>query len=244
MGKWGNTVERWYHRAAVVLWPRERTFVIRAKMSARWAIGEVASALRRRDGEAARRQAESLRPFWTQVARQDDRRGVFERTLWVAARLDDENLAASLLEPFALTRLTPSAASRLIDLLDRYGLDWCRTALGRWTAGNRPDGDAERGTWLASALPGLCQSLCAATGPAACDLAQWLVTEQWGWLTERWRACREYENPKDTFDELTSLASPMLGLLESSLVAGRPDVRDEIVAFSSSAEAGAPIGTL
>ncbi len=244
MGNWGNTVERWYHRAAVVLWPRERTFVIRAKMSARWAIGEVASALRRRDGEAARRQAESLRPFWTQVARQDDRRGVFERTLWVAARLDDENLAASLLEPFALTRLTPSAASRLIDLLDRYGLDWCRTALGRWTAGNRPDGDAERGTWLASALPGLCQSLCAATGPAARDLAQWLVTEQWGWLAERWRACREYENPKDTLDELASLASPMLGLLESSLMAGRLDVRDEIVTFSNSADAGAPIGAL
>jgi hypothetical protein len=31
MGNWGNTVDRWYHRAAVVLWPRERTFVIRAR---------------------------------------------------------------------------------------------------------------------------------------------------------------------------------------------------------------------
>lgn len=34
-GNAGNTVERWYHRAAVVLWPRSRTFVIRAKASAR-----------------------------------------------------------------------------------------------------------------------------------------------------------------------------------------------------------------
>jgi hypothetical protein len=30
-GNAGNTVEHWYHRAAVVLWPKERTFVIRAK---------------------------------------------------------------------------------------------------------------------------------------------------------------------------------------------------------------------
>jgi len=37
MGNWGNTVERWYHRAAVVLWPRERSFIIRAKTSARYA---------------------------------------------------------------------------------------------------------------------------------------------------------------------------------------------------------------
>ncbi len=39
-GNAGNTVEHWYHRAAVVLWPRERTFVIRAKASPRWGIGE------------------------------------------------------------------------------------------------------------------------------------------------------------------------------------------------------------
>ena len=30
-GNAGNTVEHWYHRAAVVLWPRERNFLIRAK---------------------------------------------------------------------------------------------------------------------------------------------------------------------------------------------------------------------
>jgi hypothetical protein len=34
MGNWGNTVDRWYHRAAVVLWPRERSFLLRAKASA------------------------------------------------------------------------------------------------------------------------------------------------------------------------------------------------------------------
>jgi hypothetical protein len=44
-GNAGNTVEHWYHRAAVVLWPRERTFVIRAKASPRWGIGEVAKSL-------------------------------------------------------------------------------------------------------------------------------------------------------------------------------------------------------
>ncbi len=33
MGNYGNTVDRWYHRAAVVMWPRERAFVLRAKAS-------------------------------------------------------------------------------------------------------------------------------------------------------------------------------------------------------------------
>jgi hypothetical protein len=46
MGNYGNTVDRWYHRAAIVLWPRDRTFVIRAKGSPYWGIGEVAKRLR------------------------------------------------------------------------------------------------------------------------------------------------------------------------------------------------------
>ena len=37
MGNSGNTVDRWYHRAALVLWPRQRAFIIRARLSPMWA---------------------------------------------------------------------------------------------------------------------------------------------------------------------------------------------------------------
>jgi hypothetical protein len=53
MGNWGNTVDRWYHRAAVVLWPRSRNFVIRAKTAPAWAVGELlktATLIAWRDG--------------------------------------------------------------------------------------------------------------------------------------------------------------------------------------------------
>jgi len=63
MGNWGNTVDRWYHRAAIVLWPRSRTFAIRAKVSARWAIGEIAKALGRKRLVEARKMAEQLVVF-------------------------------------------------------------------------------------------------------------------------------------------------------------------------------------
>ncbi|WP_462188592.1 MULTISPECIES: 2OG-Fe(II) oxygenase [unclassified Frankia] len=33
MGNWGNTLDRWYHRAAVVVWPREQAFANRAETS-------------------------------------------------------------------------------------------------------------------------------------------------------------------------------------------------------------------
>src|SRR5204862_2194289 len=74
MGNYGNTVDRWYHRAAVVLWPRDRTFVIRAKASPQWAIGELTTALKARDIEKARGMATDLVPFWSRVAPGEERR--------------------------------------------------------------------------------------------------------------------------------------------------------------------------
>lgn len=93
MGNWGNTVERWYHRAAVVIWPRERTFVIRAKASPRWAIGELAQRLKHRDAESARGFAQRLGAFWTQVAPREESARFFERTLAVAEALDSPELS-------------------------------------------------------------------------------------------------------------------------------------------------------
>ena len=41
MGNYGNTMDRWYRRAAVVVWPWERAFAARAEASASWALHEL-----------------------------------------------------------------------------------------------------------------------------------------------------------------------------------------------------------
>jgi hypothetical protein len=55
MGNYGNTLDRWYRRAAVVLWPRERAFSIRGRGDPSWAIGRSPRACpgRRRRTRAA-----------------------------------------------------------------------------------------------------------------------------------------------------------------------------------------------
>ncbi len=66
-----------------------------------------------------------MRPFWKQVARAEHGHAFVDRTLDVAAGLDDRELAAALLEPLLLAALTAKVAKRWRPLLDRYGLDWC-----------------------------------------------------------------------------------------------------------------------
>ena len=239
-GNAGNTVDRWYHRAAVVLWPRERTFVIRAKASAQWGIGEIATALKAGDDERARQMATRLLPFWVQVTQREEGRPFFEQTLRIAAGLGTPELATSLLQPFTLERLTTKAAPRLVALLDRYGFEWCRALLARWASGNRHEGAERRMAWLVS-VPGLCRSLCAGDSPHALKLARWLVADEWAWLVKQWQRVLEATHAKHTLNALTRMSKPILGLLESSLIVEHPDLHGEIVRFLTSAGRDRPV---
>src|SRR5437764_13864563 len=64
MGNYGNTMDRWYRRAAVVVWPRQHAFAARAEASPSWALAELSARLDAGDLGGARAAAESVAPFW------------------------------------------------------------------------------------------------------------------------------------------------------------------------------------
>ena len=80
----------------------------------------------------------------------------------VAAKLGDPKVAAALLAPFTLSEVTANAASRVADLLDRYGTEFSRALLQQWASERKVYLAPETQTaWIGSTLPGLCRSLCA-----------------------------------------------------------------------------------
>ena len=242
MGNWGNTVDRWYHRAAVVLWPRERNFVIRAKASPRWAIDEVTNTLRHGDVESARGMAQRLAPFWTQVANREESRSFLERTLGVAGQLDSPELAAALLQPFTLERVTPKAAPKLVALSQRYGIEWCRALLVTWASeGRRGHSSGKpREAWMAS-LPALCRHLCAGGSGPGFELARWLITEEWTRILQQWEQLRTHPHQTVTLDAVCGMSKPILALLESSRIANRPDLQGGMLGVLTSPDTEYPI---
>ena len=64
MGNYGNTMERWYRRGALVVWPRRLDFVVRAEASPIWALNTVAAALRDGGVVRARELVGSVATFW------------------------------------------------------------------------------------------------------------------------------------------------------------------------------------
>src|ERR1035441_5936528 len=69
MGNWGNTLDRWYPRGAVVIWPREQAFANRAETSPAWALDELAATASSGDVPGARAAAATLAPFWNGALR-------------------------------------------------------------------------------------------------------------------------------------------------------------------------------
>jgi len=240
-GNAGNTVEHWYHRAAVVLWPRERTFVIRAKASPRWGIGEVAKALRARNPAAAAALAQRLVPFWANAARQNDKPALLDATLKVAAKLAAPSIAAALLQPFSLTALQAKSASKLADLLDSYGCGWCQNLLPNWTTDENDALPTIRLSWIDTMLPILCRTLCAQDPAAGRELAGWICSEQWAWLLERARQIRQHIAPTDLASEMANLGQPMLRIIECSQTARQPEIAARVIAFLTSDAAELPV---
>ena len=230
-GNAGNTVEHWYHRAAVVLWPRARTFAIRARASPQWGIGEIARELKAAKPAAAWALARQLIPFWPQVAAHGDRRRLVEATLKTTAKLGDPTVAATLLQPFALTDLTARTSVRLTAILDAYGLEWCRTLLREWGGEQTHELPETRLSWIESVLPALCGSLCSADRADGRSLAQWLLTEQWGWLVAQAMQLQKWVSEKQRSEQLSHLSTPILSLMECSRITALSNLHAQVMDF-------------
>ena len=218
MGNYGNTMDRWYRRAAIVLWPRERSFAVRAEASPRWALEALAARLRAGELQESRKLAASLLPFWSEVVARADRPALFAQALQVATALESQDLAAALLRPFHLTVVTPRAARCFAALLDRYGEEWGRLLLGGWA---RPEcgmhvGSRDVLAWLI-ALRALCAG-CAAECPGGATAARLLVEEGWGALLGEIEARRSLLPPSQRASALAALARPILGWLGGAAI--------------------------
>jgi hypothetical protein len=222
MGNWGNTLERWYHRAAIVIWPRERTFVIRARASSAWALREVVKTLRRGRLDDARRKVESLLPFWSQTARSATE-PLMSDALRVAADVADPGLASALLTPLGLETFDAEAAALFEPLLRQFGPEWSEALLSALPVA--PD-DAHR-KWLVT-LPRLCEELSAA-GEDGWSLARWLAVREWEWVERELREAEDEPSPSEAGTKLNALVPPLLAVLRSTVNIGAFDLQESMV---------------
>ncbi|MBB5156995.1 2OG-Fe(II) oxygenase [Saccharopolyspora phatthalungensis] len=217
MGNYGNTVDRWYRRAAIVVWPRERAFAARAEAGSGWALHELRDRIERDDVAGARGAAESLAPFWKTTGPQPELLGV---ALAVAGGLDAAETAAMLLEPFGIEALARDHAEALAEVAGRYGEEWTADVIGGWF-GARHNLGPDRDGWIET-LPGLCEALRAAGAP---EVARLLTGRTWYWADLQLRSCIVSGRADKRRPQLQRLGSPLARLFEAAEEAQRDEIR-------------------
>jgi hypothetical protein len=236
MGNYGNTVDRWYHRAALVMWPRAKNFVLRAKVSPSWAVKELASRIKAGATDDARARAKELLPFWSRSAPQETRETFVLQLLKVSASLGDADLALGLLSPLGPHLLRPRTTPAFVALVERHGLSWSQRVFSAWAEKARYNVPP----WL-SFLPRLCEALWAG-GEHGKALAAWLLTREVASFKQSHAdALRLPEAVRE--ESANRYLGDLSALLETAAVIQAPALRDDLIAFLTAPETALPLMT-
>ncbi len=240
MGNWGNTLDRWYHRAAVVVWPREQAFANRGETSPAWALDELAAMASAGDVSGAQAAAATLEPFWdgalrTRTPEQRGRvPGLFGKALMAADAVADAETAAMLLRPFRIENLTGAYVDSFGKIIDGYGQRWTAELLRTWFGGDQPawayGGGQERPQWVAGWLPGLCEGL-HVRGGAGAVAARRLLDLAWEWLGKDLGTGLASASPSRRDKELGDLGKPLASVLTAAAVIGAASTRDAVCGY-------------
>jgi predicted 2-oxoglutarate/Fe(II)-dependent dioxygenase YbiX len=233
MGNYGNTLDRWYRRAAVVVWPRNRSFTNRAEASPSWAMDDLSAQARDGDPAAARAAAATLAPFWDAAARRQEQPGqLLAKALPAAAALDDADAASILLRPFAIENLSRRHMASLAELTGCYGEEWTDELLRVWF-GSRPaypfGHGPSRPQWF-TMLPALCDALPANGSPDG-STALRLLELAWASLATLISSAVASRSPADQRQQLDSLGEPLAALIAGAETTQSADLQNRIVAF-------------
>jgi len=235
MGNWGNTLDRWYHRAAVIVWPADQAFANRAETSPTWALGELAAMASAGDVSGAQAAAATLTSFWdgaVRVRAGDERggaAGLLGKALRVADDLADADVAAMLLHPFRVEELTAADVGSFGTIAGQYGQQWTARLLQTWFGGDQPalayGAGRDRPRWVTDQLPGLCAGL-HATGSAGAVAAQRLLDLAWAWTGDEIGTVLASPSPSYRATQLTELGKPLAAVLRAAAAIEAASTRD------------------
>jgi predicted 2-oxoglutarate/Fe(II)-dependent dioxygenase YbiX len=243
MGNWGNTLDRWYHRAAVVVWPLSQAFANRAETSPAWALDEIA-AMASGDAQAARAAAATLAPFWdgavkARAAALAEKEtgtdsGLFGKALLAADVVADAGTAAMLLRPFRIEDLTAEYVNSGAKIAGQYGEQWTADLLRTWLGADEPrwayGGGQDRRRWVADRLPGLCEGL-HATGSAGMAAAQQLLDLAWEWLSRDIGIWLSPSLPSYRDQQLAGLGKPLASVRMAAAAIGSASTSAAVLRF-------------
>jgi hypothetical protein len=221
MGNWGNTLDRWYRRVALVVFPAEREFAIRTEASTRWALERITEQAAQGDADGARTRVRELEP-WI-VSSPEELRAA----LTAALAVDDAASATLLLNQVRTSQLRAETAAQLAAVADKYRAAWAEKIVGVWSERRENSfHHTDESAWYGE-LPELCAILHAA-GPGARAAAATLMEQAWQALLAKAQVHSRPWPTRYQTQTLESLAPRLSRLLAAIEACDAGSTREEI----------------
>ena len=125
MGNWGNTVDRWYHRAAVVLWPNEDAYVNQFVMQPEKTLRGLLKLFKASRTTEARVAYSKIETCLLNSSDRIDKALLFE----LATVLKNKQKATEVVKSIHLNDLNKNLAKSVVATVDHYGEKWLRDSL-------------------------------------------------------------------------------------------------------------------
>ena len=229
MGNYGNTLDRWYRRAGVLVWRRERGLALRASLSPGWMLRKAKECLAATNVNEAARLVEAVLSNWGEMVARDESHRLLKVALKLAQKVASPELATSLMAPFCLEKLATSDAADMAALLGHYGEPWWRALLATWTKETSySDTHESPEAWAAARLAGLAAALTEVGAGHGARLARLIVENRWHWLEQLLEGDGGGQRPSAWRKSLVSLARPFVGLIQAVEVARATDIGSTI----------------
>lgn len=224
MGNYGDTLDRWYHRAAIVLWPKANAFLVEARLDPHAAIRQLIAGQRSGKPDA---RLTALANIWPKCIGSEPSKGLVADVFRLAGLVDDPDLAAAFLMPVKPETMSTGAIAPLLQATQRHTLSWCERLLSEWYTSTRWGRSSSK--WCASYSHAWLVELIDADAQLGPKLAAFIVARQWD------EVHREQVTPARTRSPYVETTAParlaiFVDLLSTSAFAGARAVHDGIVA--------------
>ena len=132
MGNYGNTMEYWYHRAAIVLWQKNDSYASLFSINPSKTLTEI-NRLLKKDRKNGRDAIEKILPQWSGQIRYAEPPLIL-KVFNIAASVNDQELATKLILACERLVLSKTTLSGLRKILSSYGEPWLLSALSQFSS--------------------------------------------------------------------------------------------------------------
>jgi hypothetical protein len=233
MGNWGNTMERWYHRAAIILWRREDRCAALLEIAPETMIRELLQmAEKKKTLKQAQEITRHLLPNWSNSNHSRKMSPSLSPILRLALRLDEQYLARELLYPLSSAILSPKTVPAMVRLQKAYGSPWLIDVMRRWLA---PSAYEERGNPI-DKLAQIIKRWITHTPAKEDELTHWLMVRQLGILKQKHHDQAQSGSPVIHLNNASTRIAEITDLVAAAILSSDDRVFHETIDHLISAE--------